>query len=168
MDMLVNLMKLPPMEPVIEQLDAQGIHIRRPIAPDKLRVVDWVREHSGVSAAGEMDVCFAHFPPSCFIATQHAQIVGYACYDATAKDFFGPTRVLDELQGNGIGKALLLKCMYAIREEGYAYAIIGAVGPVAFYEKCVGAIAIPDSAPSVYKDFLVALQEGSMGAEKEE
>lgn len=167
-DMLVNLMTLPPVEPVIEQLDAQGIHIRRPIAPDKLRIVDWVKEHSGPSAAGEMDVCFGHYPPSCFIATQHGDMVGYACYNATAKDFFGPTRVLDKLQGKGVGRALLLKCLWALREEGYAYAIIGGVGPAAFYEKCVGAQMIPGSTPGVYKDFLVALKKGIMGVEIEE
>lgn len=167
-DMLVNLMHLPPVEPLIEKLKAEGIHIRRPIAPDKLRVVDWVREHSGLSAAGEMDVCFAHFPASCYIATQHAKIVGYACYNATAPDFFGPTRVLDEMQGKGVGKALLLVCLYALREQGYAYAIIGGIGPAEFYEKCVGAQLIPNSSPGVYKDFLVALEHGIMGVEKEE
>lgn len=41
-----------------------------------------------------------------------------------------------------------------MRDIGYAYAIIGGVGPAAFYEKTVGAILIPDSAPGVYRDFL--------------
>lgn len=166
-DMLVNLLTLPPMEPVNEKLAADGIRIHRALAPDKLRIIDWVREHSGMSAAGEMDVCFAHTPISAFVATRHAQIVGYACYNATAPDFFGPTRVLDELQGKGIGKALLLACLYGLREQGYAYGIIGGVGPAAFYEKCVGATMIPGSSPGVYKDFLVALEKGIMGVEKE-
>ena len=44
--------------------------------------------------------------------------------------------------------------MHALREEGYGYAIIGSVGPTAFYEKCVGAISIPDSTPGLYSDML--------------
>lgn len=61
--------------------------------------------------------------------------MGYACYDATAPDFFGPTRVLDSEQSHGVGTALLLRCLTAMREYGYGYAIIGSVGPVEFYRK---------------------------------
>ena len=45
-----------------------------------------------------------------------------------------------------------------MRAEGYGYAIIGGVGPAQFYEKCVGAVLIPDSSPGIYRDFL-----GGMG-----
>ena len=152
-DMLVRLYDLPE-GAENAMLDAEGVQIRRAMAPDKFRVVEWVREHSGVSAAGECDVCFAHGAVSCFVATRGKEIVGYACYDATAPDFFGPTKVLEEEQGKGIGKALLLRCLAAMRAEGYGYAIIGGVGPVQFYEKCVGATLIPGSTPGIYKDFL--------------
>lgn len=148
-DMLVHLLTLPPVPPAPE-----GVQIRRALAPDKLRIVEWVREHSGISAAGECDVCFAHHPVSCFIATRGAEIIGYACYDATAPDFFGPTRVLDSEQRRGVGQALLLSCLHAMAAEGYVYGIIGGVGPAAFYEKTVGATLIPDSTPGIYKDFL--------------
>lgn len=156
-DMLVKLLDLPTEEPLLKRLEAEGIAIRRAMAPDKFRVVEWVREHSGLSAAGECDVCFSHTPISCYIATLGANILGYACYDATAPDFFGPTRVLDACQGKGIGKALLVRSLWAMREEGYAYAIIGGVGPAAFYEKTVGAVLIPDTTPGIYKDFLGGL-----------
>lgn len=53
------------------------------------------------------------------------------------------------------------------RAEGYAYAIIGGVGPVAFYEKCVGARVIPDSTPGIYRDFLAAIEKGAMGTGEE-
>ena len=101
MDMLVHLLDLPAEEPGLTALAQAGVRIRRAMAPDKLRVVDWVKEHSGPSAAGECDVCFAHTPVSCYLATRGAEILGYACYDATAPDFFGPTRVLDSEQGKG-------------------------------------------------------------------
>ena len=96
MDMLVNLLTLPE-EPKLPA----GIRIRRAMAPDKLHIVDWVKEHSGSFAAGECDVCFSHTPISCYVVTCGAEILGYACYNATAPDFFGPTRVLDSEQGKG-------------------------------------------------------------------
>lgn len=153
-DMLVNLLDLPCEQGLLKTLEEKGIQLRRAMAPDKFRVVEWVRTHSSPNAAGECDVCFAHTPISCFIATRGSEIVGYACYNATAPDFFGPTRVLDSEQGNGVGKALLLHSLRAMREEGYVYGIIGGVGPAAFYEKCVGAMLIPHSTPGIYKDFL--------------
>ena len=100
-------------------------------------------------------------PPGCFVLHRHAgqKILGYACYDATAPDFFGPTRVLDEGQGGGIGRALLLRSLAAMRAEGYAYAVIGGVGPQEVYKKCVGAMLIPDSVPGIYRDFLGGMKE---------
>lgn len=156
-DMLVKLLKLPPMDET--ELNKRGIVICRAMTPDKFRIVPWVREHSSLSASGECDACFARQPVSCFIATRGADIVGYACYDATMRDFFGPTAVLPKERGAGVGRALLLRCLNAMREEGYAYAIIGGVGPVEFYRKTVGATVIPDSDPGVYEDFLGRLEE---------
>ncbi|NLI20645.1 MAG: GNAT family N-acetyltransferase [Clostridiales bacterium] len=153
-DMLVNLLRLPKDDPIETTLAREGIHIRRAMAPDKLRVLPRVQELSSLSAAGECDVCFSHTPISAYLATLGAKIVGYACYDATAPDFFGPTAVDPEYRGKGIGKALLLRALQALRAEGYAYAIIGGVGPVPFYEKTVGAVVIPDSDPGIYEDFL--------------
>ena len=97
-DMLVKLYDLPEDAQTARPRD-ESVQIRRAMAPDKFRVVEWVKEHSGLSAAGECDVCFARPAVSCFIATRGKKILGYACYDATAPDFFGPTRVLDEEQG---------------------------------------------------------------------
>ncbi len=158
-DMLVNLLNLPDDNGIINNLEQKNIQIRRALAPDKFRVVPWVKEHSSLSAAGECDVCFSRHSISCFIATEGAKIIGYACYNATAPDFFGPTKVLEEYQKKGIGKALLLRSLRAMRDEGYIYAVIGGVGPQDFYKKCVGAILIPDSTPGIYKDFLGALEK---------
>lgn len=161
-DMLVNLMHLPPKDALVEQLRMQGIQIRRAMPPDKIRIVNWVLENRSMNAASECDVCFAHTPVSCYIATRGARILGYACYDATAPDFFGPTFVLPEERGHGVGKALLLSCLHALREKGYAYAIIGSIGPQAYYEKCVGAMLIPDSTPGLYKDYLGGIEDGEI------
>jgi len=153
-DMLVNLLQMPSCDTLLADLEQDGIRIHRALAPDKFRVVEWVAEHSTRSAAGECDVCFARSPITCYLAVRDKDILGYACYDATAPNFFGPTKVLESEQGKGIGKALLLKSLQSMREAGYVYAIIGGVGPAAFYEKCVGATLIPDSTPGIYRDFL--------------
>lgn len=154
-DMLVNLLKLPKEDPaLLEKLERDGIAIHRALAPDKWRITDWVAKNSNSNAAGECDVCFSHTPVSCFIATRAKEILGYACYDAIAPNFFGPTRVLDSEQGKGIGKVLLLRSLGSMREAGYAYAIIGGIGPAAFYEKTVGAVIIEDSTPGIYRHFL--------------
>jgi len=153
-DMLVNLLNLPPHEELLARLERDGIRIHRALAPDKHRVVEWVAQHSTRSAAGECDVSFSRMPITCYLASRGADILGYACYDATAPNFFGPTRVLDSEQGKGLGKALLLKSLHSMREAGYVYAIIGGVGPAEFYEKAVGAFLIPDSTPGIYRDFL--------------
>jgi hypothetical protein len=49
---------------------------------------------------------------------------------------------------------LLLASLWSLRELGYVYGIIGRAGPVEFYEKAVGAIAIPESDPGIYSDLL--------------
>ena len=51
-------------------------------------------------------------------------------------------------RGQGIGTALLLKCLHEMRNAGYMYGIIGWAGPWQYYEKTVDAIVIPDAEPS--------------------
>lgn len=68
-DMLVKLYDLPEDAQTACPRD-ESVQIRRAMAPDKFRVVEWVKEHSGLSAAGECDVCFAR--PGCFVLHRHA------------------------------------------------------------------------------------------------
>ena len=80
------------------------------------------------------------------------QILGFACYDATALGFFGPIGVDPEARGLRIGQALLLTCLHAMAWEGYGYAVIGWCDGAADFYRTVGAVEIPNSAPaqSVY------------------
>ena len=43
-----------------------------------------------------------------FIATEEGKIIGFACYDASAKGFFDPIGVLPETRKKNVGTALLL------------------------------------------------------------
>ena len=94
---------------------------------------------------------------TCFIAAKDGEILGFSCYDSTALDYFGPIGVARGSRGTGVGKILLLKTLHAMREKGYAYAVIGWVGEAAgFYEHTVGAFYIPGGIPShsAYRDMI--------------
>jgi hypothetical protein len=41
-----------------------------------------------------------------------------------------------------------------MREQGFGYAIIGGVGPAAYYTKAVGAALIESSEPGIYRGLL--------------
>lgn len=152
-DMLVRLYALPELAPALARCASHGIAIRRALGAERPRVAGWVRHHFP-SAEAETDVAFARLPVACFIAIRAGQILGFACHDATAPNFFGPEGVADNARGHGVGAALLLAALHAQRAQGYAYAIIGGVGPAAFYAKVAGAVDIADSTPGIYAGIL--------------
>ena len=147
--MLVKLYTLPSLEQALAAVAAKGIVVKRAIAPERPTVVDWVRANFA-SSVSEVETAFAQVPATCFVALHEGRVVGFACYDVTARNFFGPEGVDASLRGKGIGRALLLSALHAQRSAGYAYAIIGGVGPAAFYGKCVGATSIEGSTPGIY------------------
>jgi GNAT superfamily N-acetyltransferase len=153
-DMLVKLYNLLSLEPELAAQEAKGIVIRRALPAEKGFVATWVSSQFNAHWHSECEVAFGYLPPTCWIATEAQQIVGFACYDTTAKGFFGPTGVNESMRGRGVGKALLLVCLHAMRWNGYGYAIIGGAGPVDFYRKAVNATVIEDSEPGLYKDML--------------
>ena len=154
MDMLVKLYALPDSREVFERLQKAGVTTRRALAPEKHKVVAWVREHFSEHWASEAEVAFSRQPISCFIATRQKSILGFACHDAACRNFFGPTGVDPNERKLGIGKALLFNCLEAMKSQGYGYAVIGGAGPAEFYEKAVGAIAIEGSEPGIYRGLL--------------
>jgi GNAT superfamily N-acetyltransferase len=154
MDMLVKLYDLPDSRDAFARLRESGVEVRRALAPEKHKVIAWVRQHFSEAWASEAEVAFSREPVSCFIAIDHGKIVGFACHDATCPNFFGPTGVAPTTRKKGIGKALLLACLEAMKQQGFGYAIIGGVGPAEFYAKAVGAVAIEGSEPGIYKGLL--------------
>jgi GNAT superfamily N-acetyltransferase len=144
-DVLVRLYALGDAPPEVE-----GVIFRRPLPHEKTVVREWIAHHFHAGWADEFDVSYHHTPPSSFIALRDDRLVGFACYEVTARGFFGPTGVVEIERGRGIGVALLKHSLLALRELGYAYAIIGDAGPVEFYVRMVGGIPIPDSEPGIY------------------
>ncbi|MEH0158196.1 GNAT family N-acetyltransferase [Limibacter armeniacum] len=157
MDMLVRLYDLPSEGNRLSlkaTLQAEGIEVRRAIAPEMHLVVEWVNKNFNPHWGSEVMAAFANNPTTCLIAIEKGEIQGFACYEATAKAFFGPTGVSEKARGKGIGKLLLLEALNGLKALGYAYGIIGGVGPVEFYQKAVGAILIEGSTPGIYKNML--------------
>lgn len=151
-DMLVKLYPLPTCPGLEDSLRAKGVTIKKALAPDMSKIIAFTEENGHPGWADEIRVCFANQPVSCYIAVKDKQVIGFGCYEATARGFFGPTLVKASERRQGVGKALLLACLASLRELGYAYAFIGWPAPEAipFYQQATGGMMIPDEGHGVY------------------
>ncbi|OQP88455.1 GNAT family N-acetyltransferase [Rhizobium rhizosphaerae] len=154
MDMLVKLYELTPDPALDRRMADEGIIIRRALAPELKPLTDWILPRFGAGWVGEATIALARQPVSCFIAVKDGALVGFACHEATAKGFFGPTGVDESCRGKGVGQALLLRTLLDMRDQGYAYGVIGGAGPTGFYQRTVGAVAIEGSVPGIYRGML--------------
>ena len=124
-DMLVKLYNIPYSHDIEENLFKSGIRIKKALAPDRSKIIAFARTCAKDDYSDEVQAAFSNNPITCYIATRGKEISGFACYEATARNFFGPMAVLESERKKGIGKALLLKSLESMQELGYAYAIIG-------------------------------------------
>ncbi|MBC5806709.1 MAG: hypothetical protein DLM53_05125 [Candidatus Eremiobacter antarcticus] len=88
-----------------------------------------------------------------FVRDGTGAAVGFATYEQRVTRFwwladwldrpdigiFGPMGIDPALQGRNIGSVVAQKALLSLKEKGFAQAIIPAVGPVGFYERCCGA-----------------------------
>jgi GNAT superfamily N-acetyltransferase len=154
-DLLVRLYDLPVFA-AEARVAADGIVVRRAIAPEGHVVLEWIGRHFNPYWASEASKGLAQTPVTTWIAVKDGRLLGFACHDTTAKGFFGPTGVDEAARGQGIGEALLIATLRGMREAGYGYAVIGDPGPVEFYRKRLDALEIPGSRPGVYAGMLRA------------
>lgn len=150
-DLLVKLYDLPDPGSQLTALADKEILVRRAMASEKNRVAGWVQNRFGDGWAAECDVAFARQPVACMIAVSGTRLAGFACHDSTCLNFFGPIGIDPAFRQKGVGRVLLLATLRSMAHTGYAYAIIGGVGPMVFFEKCVGAFPIPGSTPGIYR-----------------
>ena len=164
-DMLVKLYALPDAGPLLERLARQSIHIRRAEPGESRTIGRWVETHFSESLAAEVVWAIAREPISCYIAVERAApaqsgdayakvpretLIGAACFDAAGKGLFGPLGVDPAYRKRGVGRALLLAALEAMRAERYAYAVIGWAGEPEFYRKVAQATEIADSEPGIF------------------
>jgi GNAT superfamily N-acetyltransferase len=148
-DMLVKLYNLQVNWPNISRLEQQDIWLRKPLGSETRLLATWVEQQFSQGWASEVAV--ALHQRTCLIAVQASQVLGFACYDAAALGLFGPMGIVEAHRGQGLGQALLQLTLFEMKQKGYAYAIIGWVGPAEFYERTVGATLIPDSSPGLWQ-----------------
>ena len=152
-DLLVSLYSTKLAE-LKEKAGSIGIVIRPALPPELHVVVTWVREHFSENWASEVSVAFSRQPVACLIAVEDGKLLGFACYDTTARGFFGPTGVDPAARGMGIGLALFSACLQTMKTLGHVYAFIGDAGPVDFYVKTAGAVEIPAPDKGIYEGML--------------
>ncbi len=141
-------------------LQASGIAVRRLDAWDRTALHRFVTQHFTENWASEADFAFTHgHPITGFVAISGGDIAGFAVYESSRRGFFGPTGVREDLRGKAAGAVLLFRCLEAMREMGYAYAIIGGVGPAEFYARVCGATVIEGSDVGVYGDLYREMRE---------
>src|SRR5688572_3212321 len=94
-DLLVDLLKLPPLEGGLREF------VVRRAQPFELSAVrSFVADNFSVSWADEISVGFARQPISVFIAILEREVVGFAAYECTRRGFFGPMGVIDRAHGD--------------------------------------------------------------------
>lgn len=152
-DMIVGLTHLPAYE------IPEGIQIKRAYVGDRQKILQFVREKfpDHVVWPDETDYALMQEGCKCFIVVEDHRLLGFACYDACAKGFFGPVGIDPAQRGRDLGKALLIRTLEAMREDGYVYAIMGWVDEaVGFYQRSVGARIIDGATPenSVYSRYI--------------
>ncbi len=150
-DMIVGLTNLPTYK--LEE----NLKMKRAFVGDKETILTFVKENFQSNWVYEVEHALMQEVGKCFIVTENGKLVGFACFDASAKGFFGPIGVLPEKRNKSIGKALLIRTLEAMREYGYGYAIIGWVSDAEqFYRKTVNAEYIKNGNPenSIYSNLV--------------
>lgn len=147
-DLLVRLDALPRRMTGRHALAALGIVITSPSAALRPRLLAWVARRFGARWRTECEIALDRTPPTCLVALAAGRVYGFACFDVTAPGFVGPIGVAPSARGRGVGRALVLAALDALRARGHLYAVIGSVGreTVAFYARVAGAVRIPGSA----------------------
>ncbi len=153
-DLLVSLYDLPE-DSVVGGVDKGSDYIiRRALAPEKHIILNWIEGNFSKGWASEASIAMSGQPIRLWIALCGQEICGFACFDATAKGFFGPTGVSEDVQGRGVGGRLLIATLNGMKNEGYGYGVIGGVSDSSFYKKYLEVTEIPNSSPGVYKGML--------------
>src|SRR5450432_2101419 len=116
-DLLVPLLRLPPLDAYLAPLRARGITVRPARAYEKSATRRFVLRHFSQGWADEADVAFARTPVGCYLATHESKVIGFAVIESTAKAYFGPTGVSPGYRGLGVGAALLVAAMVGLYER---------------------------------------------------
>ena len=144
MDLVVNLYQNKLANNNIPILKDENIVVKRLLTPNSDQLVEFINANFHKGWASEVKAAIYKPNPTCFIAVFKKEIIGFACYDATAKGYFGPTGVNDKYRGLNVGQNLLFKTLLSMKEDGYGYAIIGGGRIKDYYGKYLDIFVIDD------------------------
>lgn len=86
-DMLVKLYNIPCSHDIEENLSKSGIRIKKALAPDRSKIIAFARTCAKNDYSDEVRVAFSNNSVTCYIATRERELIGFACYEATARNF---------------------------------------------------------------------------------
>lgn len=150
-DMIASLYNLPKINV------RDDIKLHKAFVSDLDQICEFVDREIPEHLGWKKEILYAitQSPIKVVLATKDNELLGFACYDSSAKGFFGPIGVKKDKRNQGIGTALVCKTMEYMKSDGYAYAIIGWVTDAEeFYKKTLNAKWIENSSPdkSVYSN----------------
>ena len=144
-DMLVDLRTLMLAQPSSYSTASPDVEVRRATDSDRERLSSLITSEFGERWARGTAVAYERDPVSAFVAIRTGDVIGFAFYDIAFRAYFGAMGVREADRGGGIGACLLVAALKDMALKGYAYAVIGDVGPIDFYKKVCGAIVIDTS-----------------------
>ena len=83
-DLLVRLYDLPVFE-AEARVRAAGITVRRALPPEREIVLEWIRVRFSTFWVSEAALCLSQHPTTILLAIRSNDLLGFACYDGTAK-----------------------------------------------------------------------------------
>lgn len=125
MDYLVNLYHSDFLENAEKLNINKDFKFLRVLPPQKNKVLKFIKDEFGKQWAAEAEMSFSHINPTIFVAVKNKEVIGFSCYDATAKGFFGPIGVNENFRKDRIGETLTFLALKSMKDDGYGYAIIG-------------------------------------------
>ncbi|MEI6913712.1 MAG: GNAT family N-acetyltransferase [Armatimonadota bacterium] len=122
------------------KLARQGITCKRMDATDVDKLLGFFKRE-GTSSGWQYQVrnAYEQNPSGVFIALKDDRVIAFSCYDGVRPMWFGPMATAQEARGGGIGSLTFLKCLQAMKAQGYPTCFINSVGPLYFYSKVAGA-----------------------------
>ena len=115
--------------------------VRRLESRDRDQFGAWLQQWWGAGWHAEALASYGNDPVSTFVATQDDRICAFASYNVAALEGgFGPTGTQPSVQGRGLGRILLFRCMDDLKQMGHEKAEICWTGPISFYARTAGAV----------------------------
>ncbi len=74
-DMLVKLYNIPNSYEIEKKLSEEGIKIKKALAPDRSRIIDFSRACAKEDYSDEVTAAFSNNPITCYIATKEKKII---------------------------------------------------------------------------------------------